>query len=52
VDVKPCLQEILSYIESHDFADYDPYDALNSPLLRSLGINQVKGQANMVRVFI
>lgn len=31
------LQEILSYIESADYAGYDPYDALNSPLLRRLG---------------
>jgi len=36
VDIKPYLQEILPYIESNDFAGYDPYDALNSPLLNLL----------------
>ena len=36
IDVKPYLQKILSYIESNNYAGYDPYDALNSPLLQLL----------------
>lgn len=36
MNVKPYLEEILSYIESKDFAGYDPYDALNSPVLNLL----------------
>jgi len=28
-----CIEEILSYIESADYAGYDPYDALNSPFI-------------------
>jgi len=30
---------MLSYIESADYAGYDPYDALNSPLIRRIGAN-------------
>lgn len=36
MDVNPYLQKILPYIESNNYAGYDPYDALNSPLLRLL----------------
>lgn len=36
MDIRPYLQTILSYIESNDYAGYDPYDALNSPLLNLL----------------
>jgi len=34
-----CIYEILAYIESADYAGYDPYDALNSPLVRRIGAN-------------
>jgi len=33
-EVQNCIEEMLSYIESADYAGYDPYDALNSPLIR------------------
>jgi len=36
VKVQNCIEEMLSYIESADYAGYDPYDALNSPFLRLL----------------
>jgi hypothetical protein len=32
--VQKCIEEMLSYIESADYAGYDPYDALSSPLIR------------------
>ena len=35
--VQSCIEEMLSYIESADYAGYDPYDALNSPLIRRIG---------------
>jgi len=35
--IKAILDKLLRYIESNDFAGYDPYDALNSPLLTYLG---------------
>ncbi|MHC4117532.1 MAG: delta-aminolevulinic acid dehydratase [Planctomycetota bacterium] len=35
--VQNCIEEVLSYIESSDYAGYDPYDALNSPLIRRIG---------------
>ncbi len=38
-EVWQCIEEMLAYIESEDYAGYDPYDALNSPLLRWLGAN-------------
>lgn len=34
VKAQNCIEELLSYIESADHAGYDPYDALNSPLIR------------------
>jgi len=34
--VQNCIDEMLSYIESADYAGYDPYDALNSHFLRLL----------------
>jgi len=34
-----CIDEMLSYIESADYTGYDPYDALNSPLIRHIGAN-------------
>ncbi len=35
--VENCIQEMLSHIESEDYAGYDPYDALNSPFVRRIG---------------
>jgi hypothetical protein len=32
--VHDCLEGMVPFIESADYAGYDPYDALNSPLLR------------------
>lgn len=37
VDVEQHLEALRSYIEAADYAGYDPYDALNSPLLGLLG---------------
>ena len=37
IDPYKCIQEMLCYIESEDFAGYDPYDGLNSPLLQLVG---------------
>jgi hypothetical protein len=34
---RSCIEEMLSYIEAADYAGYDPYDALNSPLLGRIG---------------
>jgi len=31
------LQKVLSYVEAADYAGYDPYDALNSPLIQRIG---------------
>jgi len=36
---RDCIKRMLSYIESRDYAGYDPYDALNSPLIRRLSAN-------------
>jgi hypothetical protein len=37
-DLSAVLVEQLKYIEASDYAGYDPYDALNSPLLKLLSI--------------
>ena len=35
--VEKCIKEMLDYIESEDYAGYDPYDALNSSFIQLLG---------------
>ncbi|UCD53211.1 MAG: hypothetical protein JSW27_11315 [Phycisphaerales bacterium] len=37
VDVKRAVEQLRRYVERADYAGYDPYDALNSPILRLLG---------------
>jgi hypothetical protein len=32
-----CLDRLMAYVEAADYAGYDPYDALNSPLIQRLG---------------
>ena len=35
--VRRCVDELRAYAEKEDYAGYDPYDAMNSPLIRRLG---------------
>lgn len=37
MNVKPYLDNLMAYVEAADYAGYDPYDALNSPLIRRIG---------------
>ncbi len=37
MNITACLDRLIAYIEAADYAGYDPYDALNSPLIRRLG---------------
>jgi hypothetical protein len=37
MSVESCLDNLLAYIEAADYAGYDPYDALNSPLIQRIG---------------
>ncbi len=36
IEFQSCLDRLTSYVEAVDYAGYDPYDALNSPLIRAL----------------
>lgn len=40
MDILPSLNKLRAYIEKEDFKGYDPYDALNSPLLKALSLDQ------------
>jgi rhamnogalacturonyl hydrolase YesR len=40
MDITHSLEKLKHYIESEEFRGYDPYDALNSPLLKALSLNQ------------
>lgn len=40
MDISLPLRSLSSYIEKEKFAGYDPYDALNSPILRVLSFQQ------------
>jgi len=33
------IEALMEYLEAEDYAGYDPYDALNSPLIRRLSAN-------------
>ncbi len=46
IDVRPYLEGVRAYIECRDYAGYDPYDALTSPLLRF-----VSGRSKWLRIF-
>ncbi len=37
MNVMPYLDNLMAYVEAADYAGYDPYDALNSPLIRRMG---------------
>ena len=38
-DILEVTDRLLTYVESADYAGYDPYDAMNSPLIRRIGAN-------------
>jgi hypothetical protein len=40
MNIEPHISKLLNHIESQRFVGYDPYDALNSPLLKTLSFNQ------------
>lgn len=44
LDVTPHLQQLRTYVEARDFAGYDPYDALNSPIVRALAFGTAAGR--------
>jgi hypothetical protein len=46
-----CVEQMLCYIESTDYAGYDPYDALNSPLIRRIGANNKWVQIAATQLF-
>jgi rhamnogalacturonyl hydrolase YesR len=37
MNIPACLDRLMAYVEAADYAGYDPYDALNSPLIQRLG---------------
>src|SRR6266851_3762982 len=37
-DVKVAIQRLLAYCQANDWAGYDPYDALNSKILKMLPV--------------
>jgi rhamnogalacturonyl hydrolase YesR len=40
LDIIPHINKLKLYIEKEDFKGYDPYDALNSPTLKTLSFNR------------
>ncbi len=39
MNINGCLDKLKKYIEEEDFKGYDPYDALNSPILKLLSLH-------------
>lgn len=44
MDVSSDIELLCRFLERHDFAGYDPYDALNSPIVRFLSFGQKYGR--------
>ena len=44
MNVKPYIDKICSFIEANEYAGYDPYDALNSPVLRAISCGRKYGR--------
>lgn len=40
MNIEPHIDKLRHYIERENFRGYDPYDALNSPVLKALSFNQ------------
>jgi len=50
MNVEPYIAKLRSYIEACDFAGYDPYDALCSPLLRTLACRNKYAQIAFIQL--
>ena len=50
-DVNSAIQDALRYAEERDFSGYDPYDALNSPLVRALTFGSKYGRIAWTQFF-
>ncbi len=44
MDVRPHIERLRAFVEARDFAGHDPYDALNSPVLRALSFGTKYGR--------
>ena len=50
MDIKPQIIALRKYIEANDYAGYDPYDALNSLLLRTLSGGRKYGRIAAIQL--
>jgi rhamnogalacturonyl hydrolase YesR len=51
LDVKPYIENLRRWIEARDFSGYDPYDALNSAVLRVLSFRQKFLRIAFIQIF-
>lgn len=51
LDVARHIGELRRFVEADDFAGFDPYDALNSPVVRALGFGQKYGRIAWIQLF-
>lgn len=50
VDIQPYICKLRFFVESRDFAGHDPYDALNSPLIRRLTFDKKFGRIAWIQL--
>ena len=50
MNVEPYIAKLRNYIEACDYAGYDPYDALTSPLLRTLACRNKYAQIAFIQI--
>lgn len=50
MDISPHLAALGHYIETEDYAGFDPYDALNSPIVRALSFNRKYGRIAWIQL--
>ena len=51
MDVRPYLARLREYAETNDYAGWDPYDALNSPIVRALTLGTKWGRIAWTQLF-
>ena len=51
IDIESAVQRTGDYALSRNFSGFDPYDALNSPIVRTLSLGSVYGRIAWTQLF-
>jgi len=51
MNIHSYINQLIQFVETRDFAGYDPYDALNSPIVRALSLDHKYGRICWIQFF-